>query len=302
MTISKENPWRGLYTATALPFNDDLSVDYDGYARHVSWLAANGTDGVCPSGSLGEYQTLTPEERARVVEVAVQASPEGFGVMPGVAAYGSRETIRWIEQAAEVGAQSVLLLPPNIYRADRQSVLNHYREAAKVGLPIVAYNNPYDTKVDLTPDLLAELHSEGLIKAVKEFSGDVRRVYEIQELAPDLDILIGSDDVVVEFGLAGAVGWIAGYPNAIPEATAELYRLATSGNVEDLKAAMPLYRDLHSLLRWDSKTEFVQAIKLSMDIAGRKGGQCRPPRSPLTAEQAETIRRDTEAALAKGYR
>lgn len=194
------------------------------------------------------------------------------------------------------------MLPPNIYRADRQSVLNHYREAAKVGLPIVAYNNPYDTKVDLTPDLLAELHSEGLIKAVKEFSGDVRRVYEIQELAPDLDILIGSDDVVVEFGLAGAVGWIAGYPNAIPEATAKLYQLATSGNVEDLKAAMPLYRDLHSLLRWDSKTEFVQAIKLSMDIAGRKGGQCRPPRSPLTAEQAEAIRRDTEAALAKGYR
>ncbi|WP_406229466.1 dihydrodipicolinate synthase family protein [Nocardia sp. NBC_01009] len=302
MTISKENPWRGLYTATALPFNDDLSVDYDGYANHVAWLAANSTDGVCPSGSLGEYQTLTPEERARVVEVAVQASPEGFGVMPGVAAYGSRETVRWIEQAAEVGAQSVLMLPPNIYRADRPSVLNHYREAAKVGLPIVAYNNPYDTKVDLTPDLLAELHSEGLIKAVKEFSGDVRRVYEIQELAPDLDILIGSDDVVVEFGLAGAVGWIAGYPNAIPEATAKLYQLATSGNVEDLAEALPLYRDLHSLLRWDSKTEFVQAIKLSMDIAGRKGGQCRPPRSPLTAEQAEAIRRDTEAALAKGYR
>lgn len=302
MTLSGQAPWRGVHTATALPFNDDLSVDYDSYADHVRWLAENGTDGVCPSGSLGEYQTLTPEERARVVEVAVQAAPEGFGVMPGVAAYGAGETVRWIEQAARAGAQSVLLLPPNTYRADRASILAHYRAAAEVGLPIVAYNNPYDTKVDLTPEILAELHSEGLISAVKEFTGDVRRAYELRELTPDLDLLVGTDDVLLELGLAGAVGWIAGYPNALPEASMRLYRLATSGDVKDLEEALPLYRDLHPLLRWDSKTEFVQAIKLSMDIAGRRGGPCRPPRSPLSPEAERSVRTATENALAKGYR
>jgi len=302
MTISSAAPWRGLYTATALPFNDDLSIDYDSYAEHVMWLAANGTDGVCPSGSLGEYQTLTAQERAQVVDVAVEAAPSGFGVMPGVAGYGSLETVRWIEQAARAGAQSVLLLPPNIYRADRESVLGHYREAAKVGLPIVAYNNPHDTKVDLTPDLLAELHAEGLVQAVKEFSGDVRRAYEIAELAPDLEVVIGTDDLVVELGLAGAVGWIAGFSNALPASCVTLFRLATSGDVTDLAAALPIYRDLHSLLRWDSRTEFVQAIKLSMDVAGRKGGACRPPRGALTASTAAAIRGATEAALAKGYR
>ena len=301
MTISSPAPWRGLYTATALPFNDDMSIDYHSYAEHVVWLAANGTDGVCPSGSLGEYQTLTAQERARVVEVAVEAAPSGFGVMPGVAAYGSLETVRWIEQAARAGAQSVLLLPPNIYRADRESVVAHYREAAKVGLPIVAYNNPHDTKVDLTPDLLAELHAEGLVHAVKEFSGDVRRAYEIAELAPDLEVVIGTDDLVLELGLAGAVGWIAGFSNALPAACVTLFRLATSG-VADLAAALPIYRDLHSLLRWDSRTEFVQAIKLSMDVAGRKGGACRPPRGALPASAAATIQRATKAALAKGYR
>jgi 1-pyrroline-4-hydroxy-2-carboxylate deaminase len=192
--------------------------------------------------------------------------------MPGVAAYGSQETCRWIEQAANAGAQSVLLLPPNAFRADRDAVIKHYRAAASVGLPIVAYNNPYDTKVDLTPDLLAELHGEGLIVAIKEFTGDVRRAYEISELAPDLDLLIGSDDVLLELGLAGAVGWIAGYPNALPNASKQLYDLATSGRAEDIAKALPSYRDLHPLLRWDSKTEFVQAIKLSMDVAGRRGG------------------------------
>ncbi|TDC08317.1 dihydrodipicolinate synthase family protein [Nonomuraea longispora] len=291
--------WHGVHVATALPFNDDLSVDYDGYAEHVRFLAEGGCDGVCPNGSLGEYQTLTDDERARVVRTAIEAAPGGFHVMPGVAAYGAAEARRWAEQAAEAGAASVLLLPPNAYRADREAVVGHYREVARVGLPVVAYNNPLDTKVDLTPELLAELHEEGLIVAVKEFTGDVRRAYELAERAPGLDLLIGSDDVLLELGIAGAVGWIAGYPNMIPRSTVELYRLATAG---DLDKALPVYRDLHPLLRWDSKTEFVQSIKLSMDLAGRKGGPCRPPRTPLPSELAARIAHDTREVLAKGYR
>jgi 4-hydroxy-tetrahydrodipicolinate synthase len=295
-------PWHGVHVASALPFHDDLSVDFDAFAEHVRFLAAGGCDGVVPNGSLGEYQTLTDDERARVVETAVQAAPEGFGVMPGVAAYGALEARRWAEQAAAAGAGAVLLLPPNTYRAEREAVVAHYREVARTGLPVVAYNNPYDTKVDLTPELLAELFHEGLIVAVKEFSGDVRRAYRIAELAPGLDLLAGADDVLLELGLAGAVGWIAGYPNAIPRSTVELYRLATSGDGADLVRALPLYRDLHPLLRWDSRTEFVQAIKLSMDAAGRKGGACRPPRLALAPETAARITADTEALLAKGYR
>lgn len=157
-----------------------------------------------------------------------------------------------------------------------------------MGLPIVAYNNPIDTKVDLAPELLAQMYEEGLIVAVKEVTGDVRRAYEIQELVPGLDLLIGSDDVLLELGIAGAVGWIAGYPNAIPQSTVELYNLATSGDAADVAKALPIYKDLHALLRWDSKTEFVQAIKLSMDIAGRKGGVCRPPCGPLKCRHDST--------------
>jgi 1-pyrroline-4-hydroxy-2-carboxylate deaminase len=156
--------------------------------------------------------------------------------------------------------------------------------------------------VDLTPQLIARLHGEGLIVGVKEFTGDVRRAYEIKELAPKVDLLIGTDDTVVEMGLAGAVGWVAGYPNAIPESTLELYRLSTSGDVADLERAREIYRDLHSLLRWDSKTEFVQSIKLSMDVVGLRGGACRPPRGPLAPEVRDAVVRDTEAALAKGYK
>ena len=290
-------PWRGVLTATALPFKSDLSIDYDAFAEHVAWQAANGCDGVVPNGSLGEYQTLTPEERAKVVEVAVQAAPKDFVVMPGIAAYGTAESVRWAEQAAKAGAQCVMLLPPNAYRGDERAVLQHYKDVAAVGLPIIAYNNPIDTKIDLVPGLLAKLHDLGYIVAVKEFTGDVRRAYEIKELAPELDIMIGSDDVLLELGIAGAVGWVAGYTNAFPKSTIELYRLSLARDVEK---ALPLYRLMHPLLRWDAKTEFVQSIKLSMDMVGRKGGICRAPRQPLTAEQERSVRAVTQAVIDAG--
>ena len=313
-----DRPWRGVMVATALPLRPgthgadgaagDLRVDLDGYAEHLRGLAAAGCDGAVPNGSLGEYQTLTPQERAAVVRTATEVAAElpGFAVMPGVAAYGSAEARRWAEQAGEAGAGSVMLLPPNAYRADERAVLDHYREVARAGLPVVAYNNPFDTKVDLTPPLLARLYGEGLIVAVKEFTGDVRRAYEIAELAPGLDLLVGSDDVALELAVAGAVGWVSGYPNALPDACVRLWRgcraVATGGPDADLAATVALYRDLHPLLRWDARTEFVQAIKLSMDLAGRYGGPCRPPRVALAPEHEQAVREATEKAIAKGLR
>jgi 4-hydroxy-tetrahydrodipicolinate synthase len=282
-------PWHGVLVATAVPWRDG-KLDLAAYEDHVRWLTENGCDGVVPNGSLGEYQVLTPAEREAVMRAAIQAGARS--VVPGVAAYGALEARGWAEKAGEAGCQAVMLLPPTAYRADEEAVLAHYREVAKAGLPIVAYNNPYDTKVDLTPPVLAKLHAEGLIVAVKEFSGDVRRAYEIAELAPGLDLLVGADDVLLELLAAGAVGWIAGYPNALPQSCVQLYR---SRDPE-------LYRLLHPLLRWDSKTEFVQAIKLSMDVAGRYVGPCRPPRLPLGEATATAIKEATELALAKGCR
>lgn len=295
---ARTRPWQGIMVATPLTLRADGAIDYDAYATHVRQLIEAGCDGVVPNGSLGEYQTLTDEERARLVRVAVEAAGDGDRVMPGVSAYGSAESRRWARQAAEAGAGSVLLLPPNGYRCEDAAVRAHYADVADAGIPVVAYNNPYDTKVDLTPALLAELHREGSIVAVKEFTGDVRRAYEIRERAPELDLLVGADDVLLELALAGAAGWIAGCPNMLPSSCVELYRAAVTG---DLATALPLYRELHPLLRWDSRPEFVQAIKASMDVAGRHGGRTRPPRLPLPADEEAAVRAATEKALAAGH-
>ncbi|MEV5605247.1 dihydrodipicolinate synthase family protein [Streptomyces sp. NPDC052299] len=290
-------PWRGVMVATPLTLREDGSVDFDAYAAHVRDLLDAGCDGVVPNGSLGEYQTLSDRERRDVVRVAVEAAGDGGRVMPGVSSYDSAQSRRRAEEAADAGAGSVLLLPPNGYPCEDAGVRAHYAEVAAAGLPVVAYNNPYDTKVDLTPRLLGQLHAEGSVVAVKEFSGDVRRAYEIAEVAPGLDLLVGADDVLLELALAGAVGWIAGCPNMLPRGCVALYRAAVSG---DLERALPLYRRLHPLLRWDSKPEFVQAIKASMDIVGRHGGPTRPPRLPLDADALAAVRAATEKALAEG--
>ena len=302
--MTEKKPWHGVNLATTLPINADFSINYDAYAEHVRFTTENGVTGIIPNGSLGEYQTLTEDERKRVYLTAAEAAPDGVAVIPGVGAYGALESVRLTEHAAENGAPAVMLLPPNAYRASDDEVVDHFRRVAAVGLPILAYNNPIDTKVDLQPELLARLFEENLIVSVKEFSGDVRNAYAIRELAPELDISIGSDDVVLELGINGARGWVAGYPNAIPAATVELYNLSTSGDPAGWARAHEIYRDLHPLLRWDSKTWFVQAIKLSQEVAGvaPAGIATRPPRLPLPEEVRTRIISDTEAVLAKGYR
>ncbi|MEV5732791.1 dihydrodipicolinate synthase family protein [Streptomyces sp. NPDC052292] len=290
-------PWHGVLVATSLPFDDDLAVDFGAYGESVAWLAEQGVHGVAPNGSLGEYQTLTHEERDRVVETAVANAPAGFTVMPGVGAYGGVEARRHARFAKDAGCQAVMCLPPNAYRADDRAVLEHFELVASAGLPVTAYNNPIDTKVDLRPELLAKLHAEGLIVGVKEFSGDVRRCYEISELAPGLDLMIGTDDTVLEVGLAGAKGWVAGYPQVFPRACLALYEASVAG---DLETALPLYRRLHPVLRWDSRTEFVQAVKLGQEMTGRRGGRCRPPRQPLGPETEAVVRAATQALIDSG--
>ncbi len=112
--IDAEQTWYGLLVANPVALDQNLEIDFDRYAEHIVWLAESGCDGITPNGSLGEYQTLTADERARVVTTAIEAAPDGFSVIPAVSAYGSRESAWWAEQAAEAGAVAVMALPPEL--------------------------------------------------------------------------------------------------------------------------------------------------------------------------------------------
>lgn len=170
---AQEKPWHGILTATATPFREDLSVDFDRYAEHIQWLAGNDTQGAITNGSLGEYQVLTAEERTKTLETSIAAAPKGFPIIAGVGAYGATESRRWAEHAAEAGAAALILLPPTSYRANDDEVV-----------------------------------------AIKEFSGDVRRVWKIHHHAPRIEVLVGADDVLLELSTGGVVGGVEVIPGA----------------------------------------------------------------------------------------
>ncbi|MDX3007028.1 dihydrodipicolinate synthase family protein [Kribbella solani] len=290
----------GVIVATALPYAEDASApaglrpDLDKYAEHCRWVVENGCRGVGPNGSLGEYSSLTDDERRAVARTAIEAVGDDGIVVVGVHGVGSHQARSWAEKAAEDGADGVLCLPPTMYRANRGEVISHFIEVAKAGLPVMVYNNPLDTKVDLAPDVLAELAQIENVVAVKEFSGDVRRILEIREQAPDLAVIAGADDLTLEALLMGATGWFAGFPNVFPKESVRLFELATQGKLEEARA---LYEPLVAAFRWDSRTEFVQAIKYGMDYVGRFGGPCRPPRGPLVPEHVAQLEQDMKKAV-----
>jgi dihydrodipicolinate synthase/N-acetylneuraminate lyase len=284
----------GVLAAVTTPFRADGSVDRDRYGQHCAWLISEGVRGVVPNGSLGEYEALTDAERADVVELAVEAVAARGSVVPGVSGKSAAEAVRWTEHARGAGAAAVMCLPPTSHAPTDDEVVAHFHAVADVGLPVIVYNNPFSTRVDLTAPLLERLAKIDGIAAVKEFSQDVRRIAQIQELAPSLEVLVGCDDLVAEGVLMGATGWIAGFVNAFPEPCVRLFDLCARQVWDE---ALPLYRGLLPALRWDAEPSFVQAIKLGQDEAGRYGGPVRLPRLPVDAQIEAAVRKAVGGAL-----
>lgn len=285
----------GVYVATTTPFRGaDHALDLDAYAAHCAWLIDGGVQGLVPAGSLGEYESLDPDERRALVEAAIAAADGRVRVVPGVSAPSGTQARRWAEHAAEAGADGVMVLPPLSHAATDAELVAHFTEVARAGLPMIVYNNPFSTKTDLSPSLLARLAEIDGVVAVKEFSGDVRRVSEILELAPDLEVLCGADDIALESALMGATGWIGGFTGVFPAATVALFEAGRRG---ELTTVLEQYRALLPVLRWDTTPRFVQAIKLAQELVGQPGGPARSPRLPLDADAEQQVRAGMRHAL-----
>lgn len=267
----------GVYVAVITPFDERDRLAEDRLREHVAWLIECGVHGIVPCGSCGEYAALSDDERARVVHIVVEACAGRVPVVVGTGASCTRNAVRWAEHARSCGAAGIMALPPSAYRPSREEVHAWYRALDSVGLPMIAYNNPFDTTVDLTPDLLAEMQDLEHLVAVKEYSGDVRRISVILETT-DLEVVVGADDLALEGLLAGATGWIAGLTNVVARESVELYDLVVARRIDEATA---LYRRLLPLFRYDSRPTFVQAIKYAFDLAGMSAGATRPPRLPL---------------------
>ncbi len=287
----RANDWRGVMPAITTPFDETLAVDPAALGQHVDWLIGAGCTGIITLGSLGEAPALTTLEKVDIVRTCVRVARGRVPVVAGVSAYATPDGVALARDFAAAGADGLMVLPPYVYRGDRRETRAHLSAVLEATpLSCMLYNNPIAYGTDITPDEIGELAaSHANLHAVKESSGDVRRVSGIQAMVGDrLRILAGMDDAIVESVGVGAVGWIAGLVNAFPAESVRLLELAMSGR--RAKAAA-LYAWFLPLLRLDTVPKFVQHIKLVQQEIGRGHERVRPPRLVLHgAERDETLR------------
>jgi 4-hydroxy-tetrahydrodipicolinate synthase len=291
--------WQGVIPAITTPFRPDLSLDDGFLAHHVDVLVRAGCRGIVALGSLGEGATLSFEEKRAVLRACREALGGRAPLAAGVAALSTAEAVRLAQAAAEAGCAGLMVLPPYVYKGDWRETEAHFRAVIQATpLSCMLYNNPIAYGTDVLPEQLAALAAAlPNLHAVKESSADVRRVTAVRALLGDrLALLVGVDDLILEGIQAGAVGWIAGLVDALPEESVRLFTLATAGRTAEARA---LYDWFLPLLRLDTVPKFVQLIKLVQAEVGLGSETVRPPRLPLTGTEREAALRVIRDALAR---
>src|SRR5687767_3270158 len=255
--------WRGVFPAVTTQLKEDQSLDLDATARHLVALADSGVNGLIMLGSLGENQSLDPEEKRRVVEAAVKAVNGHVPVLSGVAENSTSLACRYVRDCEKLGGNGFMLMPAMVYKGDPRETLAHFRTVARAtSLPIMIYNNPITYGNDITPALFAELADTPNFVALKESSGDTRRITDLHNTVGDrYAIFTGVDDLVLECAVLGIDGWVAGSGIAFPRENQYLWELTQCGEWEK---ALEIYRWFSPLLHLDTHTKFVQYIKLAV--------------------------------------
>src|SRR4051812_11729588 len=275
--------FEGIIPAVTTPFTADDQVDVPALKENLEKLIEAGVHGFVATGTMGEAGSLTTEERALVVRSVVEAAAGRVPVTVGVSSGTARQSLEYAADAKAAGAQYVMSLPPLAYRADADEVVAFYAELATCGLPVMAYNNPEASGVDMPAALIARIYDEvdGVI-AIKECSGDARRIPALLHLDGDLEVIVGGDDWALEGFAAGAIGWITGVGVLAPRETVELYEAVLA---QDLPRARDVYRRLLPVARFDMTSKLVQYFKDAQDAVGFNGGPTRAPRRPLKASE-----------------
>ncbi|NBX59265.1 MAG: dihydrodipicolinate synthase family protein [Opitutaceae bacterium] len=289
--------WKGVIPAITTNLAADLTVDHAALAVHCRWMIDSGCTGLVVGGSLGEAATLSFEEKIAIVRTSVAAVAGRAPVVLGIASLSTLEAVALAQAAEQAGAQGLMVLPPYVYSSDWREMKTHVSAViAATKLSCLLYNNPPAYKTDFLPEQIAELASlHPNLHAVKESSGDTRRVTAIQAVVgPRLAVLVGMDDAIVEGIYAGAVGWIAGLVNAFPVESVALFNLASRG--EKARAAA-LYAWFLPLLRLDTVPKFVQLIKWVQAEVGRGTPFVRAPRLTLAGPDLAAARAVLTAAL-----
>jgi 4-hydroxy-tetrahydrodipicolinate synthase len=291
--------FRGLMPAMVTPFDERGEVDLAATEAVVERFIEAGVDGISPLGSTGEFSHLTGDERKRFAEEVVRIVAGRVPVVIGVGAAGTKEMVELARHAEGAGADAVLVVSPFYWKVGEEGLFKHFATVAEsVGVPVVVYNLPMLTGIDLSPSLVARIAAEcpnavGIKDTVTEYFHTVGVLREVKRVRPDFSVLSGWEDLILPSLLAGADGSICAFANVAPELFVGLVRAAQNG---DLERAAELHRRVLSLLTLGAHSDPpIGAIKVAMRKLGVPiSPTVRGPALPATNEQGiEDVLRDT---------
>jgi len=280
--------FEGVFPAIITPFLKDESLDEEGLKKNIRYLSNTGISGIVPCGTTGESATLTFEEHKRVVEIAVEASK--VPVIAGTGSNNTREAMELTRHAAEAGADAALLITPYYNKPTDRGMFEHFKAIAeKCDIPIVLYNVPKRTGIDLKPELVAKLSKVKNIVAIKEASGNLSQQSQIieQTRGSDFVVLSGDDDLTLPTMALGARGVVSVIANVAPRKTVAMVNAALKG---DFETARKLHYELLPLVRAMFLETNPIPVKTAHKYLGLANGPLRLPMSSIAPEKEATLK------------
>ncbi|TPJ56042.1 dihydrodipicolinate synthase family protein [Mesorhizobium sp. B2-7-1] len=281
--------WSGVFPAVTTKMDASGAIDLKATQASIDRLIKNGVSGVIVLPMLGENATLTQPERDSVVSAAREVVAARVPLLSGLAELSTDNAVWAARNYQKLGAQGLMTFPSLAYRTDRRETVAWYKAVAEASdLPVMIYNNPIAYKVDVDVETLKGLADVPGIVAIKEETGDIRRVTDLFNAFGDrFDIFCGVDDLILESLALGVVGWVSGMTNAWPD---ECVKLFNAGRAADLKTALPLYRLMTPAFHLDTDVKLVQYIKMAEHLVYGAPEHVRRPRLPIeVSEKAKVV-------------
>lgn len=284
----KNIPFKGIISYPITPFDENQQVDLPLFKILVERLVASGSHGIAPLGSTGVLPYLNDAEKEAITEATLIQVSGRIPTLVGVSNLTTERTVYHAQFAEKAGAAAVMIIPMSYWKLTDEEILKHYDAvASKIGIPIMAYNNPATGGVDMSPALLKKLLQIPNVTMIKESTGDVQRMHYLKrELGEEVAFYNGSNPLALAAFAAGATGWCTAASNLIPELNIGLYE-AIQNN--DLQRAQRLFLRQLDLLKFIVGTGLPRSIKAGLNLLGENSGHLRKPLQPLSEQQIQEL-------------
>lgn len=281
---------KGVIPAMVTPFTRDGSIDFEGLRRLTRILLDEGVHGLFPLGSIGEGPKLGREERMKVLEAVMEAAGSNVKVIPGAGGATTRDTIRYVRDASDLGASAAIIHPPWYYHPTPKALLEHYLMVAeKSDIPIILYNLPSFVGYEIPVDVVAEAAGHENIIGIKDSSANLLYFQELIRSTPEgFNVIQGYGVLFLPSLVIGGKATLSGEANLAAGLFTGIYEAYLRGDLEEARRLHLRAAALAPVLGYGT---FPVSVKEAMNMMGLPGGYALPPSSPLTPEEREKLRR-----------